>query len=117
MPWRGALTPRRKPNAIGIQASFYPYLIHEAKQDDHELLMLVNNAAPKHVPEQMRADLCQDMIVAILSGEMDKTELEGSVKEYTKKIYQMFPTRYGPLSLDHPPPWDDTGRTLGELLV
>jgi hypothetical protein len=94
----------------------YPFLIHEPRQE-HELLNLVNGAVPKSLPEQVRADICQDLIVAILSGEMEKIELQGNVKEYTRKVFKMFPTKYGPLSLDAPPPWADDGRTLAEVLA
>jgi hypothetical protein len=118
MPGRspGTAAPK-KPRAIAPARLFYPFVIHKPRNDDgtFDLMVAVNNAVPKGLPDHIRADICQDLIVAILSGEMDKSELQGEVKGYTRKVLQMHPLKYGDLSLDAP--IGDTGMTLMDVLA
>lgn len=81
---------------------FYPYLIHKPTNGDAEraLLMDVHNAVPKHLPEHIRADVCQDLIVAILAGDISRDEIKDNVRGYMRKVLNMHPLKYGPLSLD-----------------
>lgn len=78
----------------------YPYLVHDGGRPEHDLLKLVNNAVPKWLHPDMRADVCQDLIVGILAGDFDKDNLKLPAKEMLKRVQKMFPTKYGPLSLD-----------------
>lgn len=81
---------------------FYPYLAHKPQDGDDEalLVMEVNDAVPKNLPEEIRSDICQDLIVAILSGDIHRDELYGSVREFTRKVQKMHPMKYGDISLD-----------------
>lgn len=72
----------------------------DGDDDDRALLVEVHNAVPKHLPDWLRADICQDLIVGILAGEIERAALGGSVKAYTRKVLEMHPLKYGPLSLD-----------------
>lgn len=124
-PWRIELpskprkekAEKRPRDAAPTGSLFYPYLIYEPNKEN-DLLFAVNNAVPKSVPEQLRADICQDLIVAVLSGEMDRSELEDQASVYIKKVMKMFPMKYGPLSLDAPMPGAEIGdrRTLGQMI-
>lgn len=78
----------------------YPYIIHEGGKPEHDLVRLVNNIVPKWLHPDMRADVCQDLIVGILAGDFDKDNLALPAKEMLKRVQKMFPTKYGPLSLD-----------------
>lgn len=89
------------------QQLFYPYLVHNPRDDDQStrLLLRVHDAVPKNLPADIRADLCQDLLVAILSGDMEESELEESeleesVKSYLPKVRDMHPFKYGNISLD-----------------
>lgn len=78
----------------------YPFLVHDGGRPEHDLLKAVNRAVPQWLPPDMRADVCQDLVVGILAGDFDKDNLHLPAKEMLKRVQQMFPVKYGPLSLD-----------------
>jgi hypothetical protein len=78
----------------------YPFLIHDGGKPEHDLVRRVNAAVPKYLDPDTRADICQDIMVGILCGDFDPDNLKLPAKEMTKRVQQMFPTKYGPLSLD-----------------
>lgn len=94
----------------------YPFLIHEAKKPEHELLHLINAAIPHNLPPDMRADMCQDLAVGILIGDFNKDDLYLPAKEVAKRVYRMFPTKYGPVSLDAIMPGTEDFRLLDTLV-
>ena len=112
-PWRVYEKLPRKPRArTSLDRAgtlFYPYLVHvpEGGNSERELLLTVNNAVPRGLPDHLRADICQDLLVAILAGEMQLSELQGSVKEYTRKVMRMHPMKYGDIGFDAPVSADD----------
>lgn len=81
----------------------YPFL-PKAQQGnrDHELLLMINEAVPRNIPEDRRADICQELALAILIGEADTRNLSKAAKAAFSKVYAMHPTMWGPLSLDAP---------------
>lgn len=81
-------------------ALVYPFLIHDGGRAEHDLLRKVNAAIPQYYSPDRRADMCQDLIVGILSGDFSEDDLGLPAKEMTKRVMQMFPTKYGPVSLD-----------------
>lgn len=95
----------------------YPFVIHRPKNDDgaFDLMVEVNNAVSRGLPDHIRADICQDLIVAILSGEMDRSELKEEARYYTNKVLKMHPIKYGDMSFDEP--IGDSGRALSEILT
>lgn len=78
----------------------YPFLIHDGGKPEHILLRKVNAAIPRHFSPDLRADMCQDLIVGILCGDFAEDDLLLPAKEMTRKVLKMFPTKYGPFSLD-----------------
>lgn len=94
----------------------YPFLIHDGGKPEHDLLRKVNAAIPRHYAPEMRADMCQDLIVGILCGDFREDDLGLPAKEMTKRVVQMFPTKYGPLSLDAPI-GDERGATWLEMVA
>lgn len=96
---------------------FYPYVIHKPRGNDseYELMMDVNKAVPAHLPDWLRADICQDLICAILAGDIGRDQIKEGAKSFTKKLWAMHPTKYGPLSLDAPFS-DDNDRTLLDVI-
>lgn len=96
----------------------YPFLIHDGGTPEHALLKQVNAAVPQWLTPDMRADVCQDIIVGILSGDFDKDNLHLPVQEMLKRVQKMFPVKYGPLSLDALVPGTESLRlidTISEL--
>ncbi len=110
---RAAKGMERRPQ----EKLFYPYLAYRPGLNDQAALVLdVHNAVPRALPEWIRADVCQDLIVAILAGEIQRSELKGSVRGYASKVLKMHPLKYGPLSLDAPI-FDGEGVTLIERIA
>lgn len=94
----------------------YPFLIHAGGGQEHELLKAVTAAIPTGIPGSVRADMCQDLVVGILSGEFDRDDLHLPAKEVMKRVRQMFPTKYAPDSLDAPR-FSDAKRSLHDTLA
>lgn len=91
----------------------YVFKDQEVKAPD--LLTSVHNAVPITIPEEIRNDLCQDLLVGILSGELLLSDIPKRLGEYTQHVFAQYPMKYGPLSLDAPVREGDE-RTLGEML-
>lgn len=103
--WRDKNKPGRTPGIITPRESlFYPYVIHKPENDDgtFEIMVLVNEVVPKNYPDHIRADICQDLVVGLLAGEIDPDELRAASKDYAKKVFEMHPLKYGHISLDAP---------------
>lgn len=94
----------------------YPFLLHDRGNPEHELIRLINDAVPKHLPPELRADICQDLAVGCLTGEFDKEDLLLPAKEVAKRVFRMFPSKYGPISLDAPIRDDSDMRLLDTLV-
>ena len=110
--WRRVAVERQPQELI---PEHWPY-ISGTPTSDHDLLLTVDRIVPKHLPPASRADICQDMIVAILTGETTVGDLQDSVPEYMKRFFKQFPMKYGHLSLDAPV-FGDSNQTLGDTLV
>lgn len=120
-PWRTAeWYEERRPIRIPFQplTEFYPY-ISVTPTEDHDLLLAVDRLVPKGLNPDTRADVCQDMLVAVLSGEVTLDNLAGERPKYMKQFFKMFPTKYGHLSLDMPLSFggDEMNKTLAETIA
>lgn len=91
---KGERTVARPPKALTHR------LIHEGGDAQHRLLAMVDRAVPRRLPPDLRADICQDLIVGILCGDFAEDDLRLPVKEMTRRVQKMFPSKYGPISLD-----------------
>ncbi len=106
--------PKEKDSGILIP-QFYPFYT-ETPDEEHDLLEWAHHLVPRSIPDNWRADICQDLIVALLMGEVTKDNAELAVPKYIKKVFKEFPSKYGPLSLDAEfSPNDD--RTLMDKLA
>jgi hypothetical protein len=121
-PWRTYIGPVKNPRKIidgrgGLRGSplVYPFLVHDGGRPEHVLLRKVNAAIPRHFSPDLRADMCQDLIVGILCGDFSEDDLLLPAKEMTRKVLKMFPTKYGPLSLDAEIPGTDGFRLIDTI--
>lgn len=81
----------------------YPFMpVTKRHIPDHELLRLINDAVPRNIPEDRRADICQELAIAVLIGDVDTANLSASWEPMFHKVYKMHPTKWAPLSLDAP---------------
>lgn len=109
--------PKRpdKKSTSGTPTLVYPFLVRDRGTPEHILIRRVNEVVPQWLPPDRRADICQDLIVAILCGDISEDTLDLSVKDFTRQILKQFPTHFGDLSLDAPIPGTD-GLTLLDTL-
>jgi hypothetical protein len=101
--WRsetGVVNLAQSRHVVAEGTIVYPFVIHDGGKPEHALLRKVNGAVPKHLDPVTRADICQDLVVGILCGDFSEDDLDLPAKEMTKRVFQMFPTKYGPVSLD-----------------
>ncbi len=93
----------------------YPYL-RERRDDATGLLALVNSLVPPQVPHFIRADVCQDVILAILEGDVAAGEnLTGAARKALTKVRRMHPFLFAPLSLDQEIPGTDGLRMIDTI--
>lgn len=93
----------------------YPFLIHDGGRPEHALLRAVNAAVPRHIMGDLRADICQDLVVGILCGDFEQDDLTLPSKEIIKRVRKMFPEKYGPMSLDAILPGTDSLRLIDTI--
>lgn len=110
--WR---RPQRK--RVAPLAECYPY-ITTAPTEDHDLLLSVERLIPKTLPHEIRGDVCQDMIVAVLTGEVTLDNLRDAPAKYMRQFFKQMPSKYGPLSLDAELDFEGgKGRTIGSRVM
>lgn len=100
-PWRKSIHPHagEEPPERGIPKSqqlFYPYMVHDKESPDEgaALVKLVNSVVPGTLPEDIRADVCQDLIIGILSGDIAPGRVHDFVEEHVSKAFKVNPTRF-----------------------
>lgn len=93
----------------------YPFLVHEGNRPIDPLVELIAQAVPKHLDRETRADLCQDLAVAILCGDLAREDVQEGIRCYLPKVRKMFPAKWGPISLDATIPGMD-GLTRHDLI-
>lgn len=69
----------------------YPFLVHEAKRPVDPLVALIAKAVPKHLDREMKADLCQDLAVAILCGDLKKEDIQDGIRKFLPKLWKVNP--------------------------
>lgn len=109
MAWR--YKPRSRVEVIPLP-EVWPFIPEKTPRglDGMEMLLAVDAVVPKSLPEQMREDLCQDLVMALLSGEVEQRNLRDALPAYIQKVKRLFPIKYGNLSLSRDLFGD--GRTL-----
>jgi hypothetical protein len=119
-PWRTSewYAERRANSRVPFVpvSEFYPYITSEPNEE-HQFLLEIDSLVPKGLPNEMRSDVCQDMIVAVLSGQTTIENLKDSRAQYIKQFYKQFPVKYGHLSLDAPLKVGETETTIADLIA
>lgn len=96
------IEPKRKERELAPPALAYPFLASNRRTPERDLLRKVNAVVPHYLPPDRRADICQDLLVAVLCGDLDEDALGLSSKDFVKHVLRQFPTQFGDLSLDAP---------------
>jgi len=105
--------PSLKPAAYTPVTPYWPFAAKRVPEE-HEMLHAIDRLT-KALPEQWRQDVCQDLVVSVLSGDVTLDNLRDALPKYVREVFKMHPVKYGPLSLDAPIR-DDSTRTLGDSL-
>lgn len=64
-----------------------------------DLIAFVERAIPPKMHPHIREDLVQDVLVAIIAGDLDTHSLGGSLPAFIRRIYEQFPIYNAPISL------------------
>lgn len=93
--------------AVQTRDKCWPYLSREPNDAD-ALIMRVSAAVPKTMPEQVRADVCQDLILGVLAGDFTEADLTAQVSRYIRQHYKTVEfNRFRDFSFDQPVPGTD----------
>ena len=103
--WRSAISKRRpRKEAAPRIALAYPYITDV--RGEHAELLAVNALVPHGLPDHMRADVCQEIMLAIWQGKTSVAELQSDralVGKFIKSIRVLnYEDRGFALSLDAP---------------
>lgn len=101
-------TPTRLPALIRIKSPrrlnlSYPFIPPEnASGKGVDLILLVNGMVPRGLPEQLRGDVCQEIITAVLAGELLETDIPRQLKAYIRRVRGAQEATFLAVSLDTP---------------
>lgn len=98
-----------------VPLTTWPY-VRSFDNDDYALLKRVNDAVPRYLSEHVRADVCQEIIIDVISGDLVVEQIPSRLKEYLRRAYEFIPSKFGPLSLDAPL-FDSDGYSLKDTLI
>lgn len=113
-PWR---TVAKKPvkqwsSSSDVKHICYPFT---ACAHSDSLVGRVHGMVPKGIPQEIRGDLCQDLMVAVLSGDLEVENVPDAIEKYLRAARKFLPSASRVLSLDAPL-YGDTERTMHETI-
>lgn len=85
-------------------------------ESDDPVVVLVNRVIPRDLPEQIRAEACQELAVAILSGRCSKASARKRSVEYVARARKGYQFSSRNLSLELPMPGSATDVPLKDRL-
>ena len=87
----------------GIRPAIIRWSLPPAFQaKDNDLLILVNGLVPRGLPEQLRGDVCQEIILAVLSGELKQVDIPAEMQRFIRGQRKAQESSYMAISLDAP---------------
>lgn len=89
---------RRKIERSESLTEFYPYL--KTETPGTELIVKVNSMVPRDIPKQFRSDICQELLMAVIGGDISVEQVPAVIKKYAREVYRQcrMPDRF--ISLD-----------------
>src|ERR1051325_10287290 len=90
----------RRGRRVTPLSSCYPYRIDNGAAGA-DLITAINNLVPRSLPELLRADVCQALALAVLSGEIEADKISPHVQRFIKEQNKFLPRKHE-LSLDAP---------------
>lgn len=104
-PWRVSTHPdfdrRTERPESGAKPLYYPYLAHDPKKKSNgeDLVLLANKLVPETLPHDIRADVCQELIVSILSGQISRDQAHDHVQKHIGKVFKSVEFKWTPAGL------------------
>jgi hypothetical protein len=92
----------------------YPFRSTDRPTLGSDVLEAVLRVMPRGLPPEIRADVSQDVLLAIYEGEVARSDIGSVVPAYVRDYYRRF-GHYNEVSLSMPMR-DDNSRTLGDAL-
>jgi len=82
---------------------------------------LANKLVPKTLPHDIRADVCQELIVSILAGDITRDQAHDHVQKHIGRVFKSVEFKFVPtglkMSLDAPVRMDDEDdRSLHDIV-
>lgn len=96
---------QRQPKLIRLPprvVTNYPFLPSGSRASGADIVLLVNGAVPRGLPEQLRGDVCQEIIAAVLAGEFTEAEIPQHIKAIIARVRREQEGHYMAISLDAP---------------
>ena len=95
-------TVGRKPKIIKLKIAplteNWPYWTNDKNIPD--IVMAVDNIVGKNISENIRADICQDILCDILSGKIFLKDVPSLIKKYFSNQYCLTNSKFNTVSLD-----------------
>lgn len=82
-----------------VQDSRWPF-VNSDRSAAADLVTMVNGILPRELPEQKRADVAQEMILGVLSGEIDEADLRAKAIKYIRKYHKNYENHFRDASFD-----------------
>jgi hypothetical protein len=103
-----------RPPTEKVEEHVYPF-VNRQPTSEHQLLLDIHAKIPKGFPHDIRGDLCQDLVVAVLSGETTVDNIPDVIAKYARNARKFLPDRWKNVSIDEPIPGTD-GLRLEDIL-
>jgi hypothetical protein len=97
------------------QSAFYPFVSPNQRQDC-ELMARIHAAVPQSISGKIRGDLCQDLIVAVLAGDIRIENIGDEIPKYLKSAKHFFPRHIEDLKLKGGKIWPKDPMRADDLL-
>lgn len=98
--WRRIPRPRSLRKPVEGITECYPYA--GPGFVGHDLLTAAHDAVSKGLPQDIRADVCQDLIVSVLAGEVSINNIRDAVPIHLRAHRKMYLDRWKLISLETP---------------
>lgn len=103
--------------AVSDITDTYPFTSLRSNENGSDLVSMVNAIVPIDLSEDARADISQDMLHALVAGEIKVEELKRVLPRFISKFYKMFGNKRFILSLDAPINQEAGARSLHDLIA
>lgn len=92
--WARLIAPKYKPRIRQPKDAVLAYPYITKPRDEHATVLAINEIIPKTIPDNMRADMCQEIMLAILEGRTTLEALQAKKANGTYFIKKFYHDNY-----------------------